>query len=88
MSIRVSVDYYLKLFPASYMRNVNSGKGLPQLKIDWYSKKADMIKNGWVFFETLDEMEKVAVLHDTSPDMRGIMITPGYSLGEPDGEVA
>lgn len=78
----VKNDYYLKLFPASFMKNINSGKGNHQLFIDAYSKPEDMTKNGWKHFVDEKEMEKYATPFDTSPDMRALRITEGYTIPE------
>jgi len=80
INIRVGAEYYLKLFPDSFMKNVKSGAGNHQLFIDAYSKKEDMIKNGWKFFETSSEMEKEALIHDTSQDVKYLTATAEYSM--------
>lgn len=81
-SVLVKSDYYVKLFPASFMKNVDSGKGSHRLNIDAYSKKEDMIKNGWKHFDTREAMEAEAKLHDTSKDMHGLIVTESYTLGD------
>ncbi len=80
LHIRVNADFYLKLFPASFMKNVNSGKGNHNLYIDAYSKKEDMIKNGWKSFDTREEMEEAAKPLDTSEDARCLILTESYTL--------
>lgn len=80
LNVIVAADYYLKLFPASFMKNVKSGKGNHQLFIDSYSKKDDMIKNGWKHFETREAMNESAQPHDTSADMHSLIITEDYTL--------
>lgn len=78
--ITVMSDYYLKLFPASFMKNIKSGKGNHKLYIDHYSKKEDMIKNGWKHFNTKEEMEKLAVVYDTSKDVKFLTMTGEYTI--------
>jgi hypothetical protein len=80
ISVRVSADYYFKLFPASFMKNISSGKGNHQIFIDVYSKKEDMIKNGWRHFELKEQMEEEAAPYDVSPDVRGLIATEEYSF--------
>lgn len=80
LHIRINANFYLKLFPASFMKNVNSGKGNHNLYIDTYSKKEDMIKNGWKSFDTREEMEEDAKPLDTSEDARCLILTESYTL--------
>ena len=80
INIVVTEKYYLKLMPASYMKNISSGKGSHVLSVDAYSKSEDMIKNGWKAFDTREEMEEVARFQDTSPDVRGVTLTEEYTL--------
>ena len=81
-SVIISADYYLKLFPASFMKNIDSGKGNHTLNIDAYSKKEDMIKNGWKHYDSQDKMESEATIHDTSKDMHSLVFTESYTLGD------
>lgn len=74
ISIIIKENYYLKLFPVSFMKNIKSGKGNHNLFIDVYSKKEDMLKNGWRYFETEEEMESVAEPLDTSEDAKKLAI--------------
>lgn len=74
ISILIKEDYYLKLFPVSFMKNIKSGKGNHNLFIDIYSKKEDMLKNGWRYFETKEEMESVAGPLDTSEDAKQLVM--------------
>ena len=80
MSIIVIEKYYLTLLPASFMKNVKSGKGNHALRIRAYSKHEDMVKNGWRYFETKEAMEAAAAPDDTSPDMRGMTMTEDYTI--------
>jgi hypothetical protein len=80
INVRVSADYYFKLFPASFMKNISSGKGNHQIFIDVYSKKEDMIKNGWRHFDSKEKMEEEAAPYDTSPDARGLIATEEYII--------
>ncbi len=84
LNIIVMTDYYLKLFPASFMKNIQNGKGNHRVAIDLFSKKEDMIKHGWKYFTTEEDMESAALPHETSPDMRGMKIISEYTLTEPE----
>ncbi|MEK7103530.1 MAG: restriction endonuclease [Patescibacteria group bacterium] len=79
-NVFIYCDFYLKLFPASFMRNVKSGRGNHQLFIDAYSKKEDMLKNGWQCFDTKEEMETAAAVHDTSKDIKGLTTIASYTI--------
>jgi hypothetical protein len=79
MHVIVIADYYLKLFPVSFMKNIKSGKGNHQLFIDAYSKKEDMIKNGWKYFSTKEAMNEAAIPYETS-DIKQLSITNEYTI--------
>ena len=81
LNFLVTADYYMKLFPVSYMKNIKSGKGKHNLFIDAYSKKEDMIAHGWRYFKTEEEMEKTADQYDTSEDARKLRMTHDFTLG-------
>jgi hypothetical protein len=81
LHIKVIADFYVKLFPASFMKNIKSGKGNHQLRIDAYSKKEDMLANGWKRFDGREEMDQEAKLEDTSKDVRGLIMTESYTIG-------
>jgi hypothetical protein len=63
------------------MKNVQSGKGNHILKIRAFSKHEDMVRNGWKHFETRVELEKEAIIYDTSPDMKNMAVTEQYKIG-------
>ena len=78
----VAEDYYLKLFPASFMREAGElGKEQFDLRIDAYSKKEDMLKNGWKYFETMEEMNAAADIDNQPPGVRELLIRNFYTLG-------
>ena len=39
-----------------------------------------MIKNGWKLFNTRQEMEDAANQHDTSEDVKKLIVTESYTL--------
>jgi hypothetical protein len=75
VGVQVEEDYYLKLFPASFIRKVDEvGKEYFDLRIDAYSKKEDMLKNGWQQFETMEEMNKAADIENQPVDVRELLM--------------
>lgn len=77
-------DYYLKLFPASFLRKSGEvGKEHFDLRIDIYSKREDMLKNGWAHFESFEEMNKVADIENQPPGVRELLIKNYYSIVDP-----
>ncbi|MDA2938370.1 hypothetical protein MYX75_08930 [Acidobacteria bacterium AH-259-A15] len=79
--IEVAEDYYLKLFPASFIRKVDeAGKEHFNLRIDAYSKKDDMLKNGWKHFETLEEMNEAADIENQPAGVRELLIREVYTI--------
>lgn len=82
VGIQVEEDYYLKLFPASFIRKVDeAGKEHFDLRIDAYSKKEDMLKNGWQHFLTLEEMNKAADIENQPAGVRELLMREVYTIG-------
>ncbi|MDO8560087.1 MAG: restriction endonuclease [bacterium] len=78
-------DYYLKLFPASFLRKTGgSRKEYFNLRIDIYSKKEDMLKNGWKYFQSLEEMNKAADIENQPTGVRGVLFRNHYSIVGPN----
>ena len=85
LEVRVEVveDYYLKLFPASFIRKIDaSGKEHFKVKLDAYSKKEDMLKNGWVHFDNWDEMNKAADIDNQPLTVRELTFHEVYTIGK------
>ena len=81
VGIQIEEDYYLKLFPASFIRKVDeAGKEHFDLRIDAYSKKEDMLKNGWSFFETMEKMNKAADIENQQQGVRELLMREVYSI--------
>lgn len=80
INIIVSENCYLKMMPVSFMKEFKSGAGNHRVSIDVYQSKEDMEKNGWKYFSSREEMELVAEPIDTFPDMKGMQVTPDYSI--------
>lgn len=84
----ITEDYYLKLFPASFLRkNGEAGKEHFDLRIDIYSKKEDMLKNGWTHFDSLEEMNRAADIENQPPGVRELLIRNYYSIVDTDTEI-
>jgi hypothetical protein len=79
--IEVIDNYYLKLFPASFLRGVIDKKEHFNLRIDLWSTEEDMLKNGWKKFATLEEMNKAADIENQPEGIKKLLIRPNYTLG-------
>jgi hypothetical protein len=87
VEIVVVDDYYLKLFPASFIKpSGTTGKEQFDLRIDLYSKKEDMIKNGWKPFPSLEEMNKAADIENQPPGIRELLMRNYYSVVDPEAQ--
>ncbi len=83
VGMQIEEDYYLKLFPASFIRKVDeAGKEHFDLRVDAYSKKEDMLKNGWRQFETMEEMNKAADIENQPAGVRELLMREVYTIGE------
>lgn len=81
VEVEIEEDYYLKLFPASFIRKVDEkGKEYFNLRIDAYSKKEDMLKNGWQDFKNKEDMNKAADIENQPAGIRELLIREGYSI--------
>lgn len=85
VSVIVVDDHYLKLFPASFIKpSGTTGKEQFDLRIDVYSKQEDMIKNGWKFFSSLEEMNKAANIENQPAGVRELLMRNHYSIESSD----
>jgi len=80
INILVIEKYYLKLFPASFLKNLHTGEQKFHLRLDLYSKEEDMTKNGWKTFPSLEELNKAADIENQPEGIRNLLIRPHYSL--------
>jgi hypothetical protein len=84
LSLMVSVaeDYYLKLYPASFLRRIDHSKDGNQahhdLRLDIYSSKEDMLQHGWRHFDTREAMEAAAE-EIANQALRGITLRTEYT---------
>lgn len=83
----VAEDYYLKLYPASYLRRIDDSQDANKvhhdLRLDIYQKKEDMLLNGWRHFDTRESMEAAAA-EVPNQALTGITFRTQYSFGTPD----
>jgi hypothetical protein len=83
VGVQVVEDYFLKLFPASFVRKVDASvKEHFNVKFDAYPKKADMLKNGWSYFSSLEEMNRAADIPNQPLGVRDLLFREVYTLGE------
>jgi len=80
INIIVIEKYYLKLFPASFLKNSNDGKQQFTLKIDAYSKEEDMFKNGWKGFATFEELNNAADIENQPEGIRNLIMRNHYLI--------
>jgi hypothetical protein len=85
IEINVSENYYLKLFPASFLKNSVNGKQAHNLRLDIYSKEEDMLKNGWKKFKSLKAMNKAADIENQPEGVRNLVIRSNYAIAIPEG---
>jgi hypothetical protein len=82
VNVVVVEDYYLKLFPASFMKRAgDDDRRHFDLKLDVYSTKEDMLKNGWRYFETVEEMNAAADIENQPVGFQGLILRTEYSWG-------
>lgn len=80
LHVEVKEKYYLKLFPASFLKKYNSDKKKFHLKLDLYSEHEDRLKNGWVSFDSLEEMNKAANIKNQPAEIKNLLLVEDYIL--------
>jgi len=78
--IDVIEKYYLKLKPASFLKNLENNEEYHNLKLDIHKKEEDMFKAGWKRYNSLKEMNEAADIDDQPKSVRGLIIKSGYSI--------
>lgn len=78
--IKVIEKFYLKLIPASFLRDSMTDKTHFNLDIHLASRDADMEKAGWKEFASFEEMDKAAEIKDQPDGIEGLIIRPSYQL--------
>ena len=71
--------YYLKLYPANFLRSVKDGKTSYSLRLDLYTNDEDMKKH-WKEYPNLEELNKAADIEHQPEDVRNLLIRPFYSI--------
>ena len=87
VGVEVAEDYFLKLFPASFVRKVASGKEHFSLRIDAYSKKEDMLKNGRTYFSSLEKMNMAADIANQPQSVRELLFRETNTTYEVDEQM-
>ncbi|MBD3360005.1 MAG: hypothetical protein GF365_04855 [Candidatus Buchananbacteria bacterium] len=82
LEIEVIEKYYLKIYPASFMKNLVSGKKNINLCIDAYCKELDMIKNGWKVYNTKEELDLAADIENQPEEVRNLFLRENYSIND------
>ena len=78
--VEVVEDYFLKLFPASFVRRVDeTGKMHLNLKLDLYSKDEDFLKFGWQQYGTMEEMNRAADIENQPEGVRDFVMRANYA---------
>jgi hypothetical protein len=80
INTKVIENYYLKLFSASFLKNIQNNKEHFNLRIDAYSKEEDMVKNGWKRFDSLKDMNEAADISNQPESVRELLMRPHYTL--------
>ena len=73
-NVEVRERYYLKLFPASFIKNAADGLEQHNLAVDMYSQPEQLTANGWKEFATRDEMEQAANIPNQPEWIRNLAI--------------
>jgi hypothetical protein len=79
-NVMVEENYFLKLFPASYLKDMLNGEEKFHLRIDVYSGKEDMSLNGWKEFQSFEDMNNAADIENQPEGIRGLIIRSEYSI--------
>lgn len=80
IKIDVVEKYFLKLFPASFLKNLEDQREHFNLGIDIYSRDEDMLQHDWKQFESMEEMNKAAEIDNQPAGVRELLVRPDYSL--------
>jgi hypothetical protein len=73
-TVEVKERYYLKLFPASFIRNAADGLEQHNLKVDMYSEPERLTANGWKEFASREEMERAADIPNQPDGIRNLIV--------------
>lgn len=78
--VQVIEKYYLKLIPASFLHDLESGKDHFKLDIHMYSQEKNMLKAGWKEFSSLEEMNKAAEIENQPNGVKDLIMKPSYQV--------
>lgn len=78
--LQVIEEYFLKLLPASFLRETESGKEHFNLDMHLYSKEEDMIRGGWVKFDSFEKMKEAAEIENQPKGIKNLLIKPTYEV--------
>ena len=72
--VAIRERYYLKLFPASFIKNAANGAEQHSLKVDMYHEAEQLTANGWREFATREEMEQAADIPNQPEAIRNLAV--------------
>lgn len=78
--IKVVEKFYLKLVPASFLRESSSGKVYFNLDMHLASKENDMEKAGWKEFPSFEGMNRAADMKNQPKEINGLIIKTSYQI--------
>lgn len=78
--IVVVEEYYLKLVPASFLRELGNGKEHHNIDIHLCANKEDLPKYGWKKFQTFEEMTKAADIDNQPEGVRELIMRPTFTV--------
>lgn len=78
--VQVIEKYYLKLVPAFFLHDLESGKKHFNLDIHVYSQEKGMLKAGWKEFSSLEEMNKAAEIENQPNGVQDLIMKPSYQV--------
>lgn len=78
--VGIEEEYYLKIFPASFLKSVKDGNNRYFLNVP-LPPDQDVMKEMWQQFATMEELNNAACIKDQPQDVQNLLIRPFYTLG-------
>ena len=86
ITVIVGENYYLKLFPASFLKNAIDGKENFHLPMDLHPSEERMVRNGWKKFDTFEGMNRAADIENQPLGIRNLVVRSGYFIHLPESD--
>jgi hypothetical protein len=76
LAVQVRERFYLKLFPASFIKRSSDGREAHKLHLDMHLTHDQMVASGWKEFATHEQMEEAAAIPNQPDAIRGLLLRP------------